>query len=94
MPESMQPAELPNDVMTGAEEEVIRIGEDDLGAGRSQSSGLRLFTVPCVATGMKAGVSTSPWGVQPSGARGAVGLDDGKLDGAHLGACLRNLLER
>ena len=30
----MQPAELLHDVMTGAEEEVIRIGEDDLSAGR------------------------------------------------------------
>src|SRR6185503_10614141 len=36
-----------------------------------RSSGLRLFTVPCVATGMKAGVSTSPWGVRSRPARAA-----------------------
>ena len=55
--ESMEPAELAHDVVTGAEEEVIGVGEDDPGARRSQLVGVEAFTVPSVATGMKAGVS-------------------------------------
>ena len=80
----MQPAELAHDVMTGAEEEVIRIGEDDLGAGRPQIIGAEALHRPLRRhrhEGRRLDLAVGR--AQPSGARGAVGLDDRELDGAH-----------
>ena len=49
---------------------MIGVGEDDLGAGGPEVAGARLFTEPCVATGMNAGVSTAPCAVRMRPSRG------------------------
>ena len=51
---------------------MIGVAEHDLGAGRrARSAGVIPLTVPCVPTGMKAGVCTRPCGVRISPRRAA-----------------------
>jgi hypothetical protein len=72
--EPVESAHVAHQLVAGTQEQVIRIGEDDLGARGRRSSGPRLLTLPCVATGMKAGVSRSPCGVAMSPRRAAPSL--------------------
>jgi hypothetical protein len=65
----VQPAAPRDQLVAGPEEEVVRVAEDDLGAGSSQIARRIALTAPCVPTGMKAGVGTTPCGVCISPAR-------------------------
>jgi hypothetical protein len=59
----MEPAQLAHRLVAGAQEEMIGVGEHQLRPAARTSPGVRPFTVPSVATGMNAGVSTAPCGV-------------------------------
>ena len=61
--EAMQPAQLANPLMTGTQIQMVGIAEQDLTPNSCKSRGNTALTVPCVPTGMKQGVSTTPCGV-------------------------------
>jgi hypothetical protein len=61
--EGMQTARLLHDLHPWPYKEVVGVPEDDLRVQRLQLLRMHAFTVPCVPTGMKTGVSTTPCGV-------------------------------
>ena len=61
--EPVQVAEVAHDLLARAEHQVIGVAEDDLRAGGGEIVGRTPLTVPCVPTGMNAGVSNAPWRV-------------------------------
>ena len=59
--EFVQPAELADQFMSGAQEEVIGVGQDDFGVKLALDIALIMpLTVACVPTGIKTGVSIVP----------------------------------
>ncbi len=62
--EFVQPAEMFDHIEAGPNEEVISIAQNDLRLQLVQfAAGVTAFTVPCVPTGMNAGVSITPCAV-------------------------------
>ena len=61
--EMVQPAEPLDGLLPRTQSQMVRIGEDHLCAVAHTWSMMRPLTVPCVPTGMNAGISTGPWGV-------------------------------
>ena len=71
--EAVQAAELGDQRVAGAQHQVVGVGEQDAGRrSRAGRGAVTALTAPAVPTGMKIGVSTSPWGVRsrPARARG------------------------
>ena len=60
--EPVQPAAPRDELFAGTQVQVIGVAEDDSRAGVDRRARcVSALTAPCVPTGMKTGVSTTPW---------------------------------